>query len=1305
MQIPPEIIDKIRQAADIVDIIGSYITLKKKGANYWGPCPFHSEKTASFSVSPAKQIFKCFGCGEGGNVFTFLQKYDGLSFPEAVRQLGKKYNIEIPENELTQEELEKIHRRESLQVVLRAATHFFRQHQTDKNAEKYLTSRGFTSGDKILEQYHIGYAPASNKLRDELQRQGYDLQLLQDNSLIKDGKNGPEDKFQDRIMFPIFNLTGNPIGFQSRRINDALTKIPKYCNSDNNELFCKGSIIFGLYQARGAISREDKVYWVEGQFDVLTFVKAEIPNTVCGSGTAMTEEQIRTLLRFTRNITLIYDGDNAGQEAAQKNITALIEQGAIVRCVKLPTGEDPDSFARKMNPADLKKYLKKQEKDFASFLAELNEPHFHDPELKEKCLEEICRLIAFLRKESLQASYIKNIVKIFDLDEAIIWSKIRETVKSLPAEAYIKDGFYGIDESLEMLQDNPGNCILTGNFELFSKHYGNDPVVYFSGQVPTDQIQNFQRFIDNVEFQDNYALNFDDKKESKSLLLLKALFRAGVAVTVLSPESGAVGFAQYYVKMYGSVMDSANETQRAVYVDRCAELISCAGETVRTVMANSWASSLGLKIAQYKDILKPYLEKRRSKSAINTQRIDVDDFLIAYDPEKIPEYVEENEEYKRIYRRYGFFPLLNKKSEPVCYMFRNEKGGHIQVSDFYMTPLLHIYDQDSEFNKRVIKITRLYSQQPLYIEVKSKSLAKLSSFEEILLNEEALNFENGNDTYFKKIRQAMSYNYTKCTELKVFGQQSEGFFAFANAIFHKVEKEFRIDYADDLGVMTHDDENYYSPAYSKIYSGLRKDSDKYEQHRYFIFKDIPVEKQCSFQEWASLMDEVYKINHNGKWAVIYAIMCTFRSDIHAIDRLFTSLFFVGPTMSGKTQIAISIRSLFVDPKAPSFNLNSGTDAAFFTLMEGFRDIPQVLEEYNNKSITDAKFQGLKAITYDGDGKQKRKGINDRDLDTSKVNSPVIILGQETPERDDNALMNRVVLCEVPKRTEEYTARETEVFQRLKDSEKTGLCNVLFEILKLRPIVQDHFKHLERTTNKELTDAVLSGGDASGDMVRIIKTVSLFLTMCRLLETYAPHLQLPFTYQEFFNLAKDKVKWQIELISHSDKLAGFFKAIEVMINTGTIKEGRDYDISQPGKLTLKASGGESAQVNLKADEKILFIRLANLFTYYAKSSYNTESATQSTIEQNLRSNPAYIGVVSSRKFRWKEVEEVPKSEVSGNMEMVRIMRDRIQTTSCIALNYDIFRKYFDIDLERSAPPEQPETTELKERLLCEDKVLF
>ena len=318
MQIPPEIIDKIRQAADIVDIIGSYITLKKKGANYWGPCPFHSEKTASFSVSPAKQIFKCFGCGEGGNVFTFLQKYDGLSFPKAVRQLGKKYNIEIPENELTQEELEKIHRRESLQVVLRAATHFFRQHQTDKNAEKYLTSRGFTSGDKILEQYHIGYAPASNKLRDELQRQGYDLQLLQDNSLIKDGKNGPEDKFQDRIMFPIFNLTGNPIGFQSRRINDALTKIPKYCNSDNNELFCKGSIIFGLYQARGAISREDKVYWVEGQFDVLTFVKAEIPNTVCGSGTAMTEEQIRTLLRFTRNITLIYDGDNAGQEAAQE---------------------------------------------------------------------------------------------------------------------------------------------------------------------------------------------------------------------------------------------------------------------------------------------------------------------------------------------------------------------------------------------------------------------------------------------------------------------------------------------------------------------------------------------------------------------------------------------------------------------------------------------------------------------------------------------------------------------------------------------------------------------------------------------------------------------------------------------------------------------------------------------------------------------------------------------------------------------------------------------------------------------------
>lgn len=1297
MAIATEIIDKIREKADIVDVISEFVTLKQKGPNFWGCCPFHNEKTGSFCVNRVKQIYKCFGCGVGGNVFKFLQEHEQLSFPEAVRWLGKKYGIEVPERELTPEERERELHRESLQLAIRAGSAFFRGNLTDRRAVDYLLSRGFTPSDSILEVYQIGYAPTGGCLLEAVPKQGYSTDFLEGVGLIAKGDRGLYDCFRDRIMFPFLNITGNIIGFTGRDISGN-TEV-KYSNTRETELFHKGMAIFGLYQAKKEISTKDKVYLVEGQFDVLSFVKAGIGNTVCGSGTAFTPEQVKLLLRFTHNVTLIYDGDQAGVKAMKKNIALFVEQGAAVRCVMLPDGDDPDSFARKMSPAELEKYLKKKETDFSVYLASLAKDSFEDPEMFEATLQEVTGLIAKLKHETRQSAYVKNVSKVFELDAEIVWKKVREAGRDIPVEEEIPAGFYGVDEAQQLVRETGDDCILTSNFDSFTKHFGDSPVVYFKGQIPKDKVQNFRRLIESVEFQECHLLRGDERQESAQLMLLKELFKSGVTINVLDGDGlNSIGFVQYYVKSYSKILEEATETIRAVYVDRCAELISYAGETVRTVMATDWAKDLGLKVTQYKEVLKPYLEQRKSKSAINTQRGDLDEMLMAYDPDKIPDYVTENEEYKRNYQRHGFYPLLNRDGLPVCYMFKNEKGGHIQVADFYMTPLLHIYDQEAEYNKRVIRIDRLYVKQPIYLEVKSKSLASLQGFEEILLNEEALNFENGELRHFKKIRQAMSYNYTKCNELKIFGQQNENFFAFSNAIFHEVDGVFRIDYANDLGVMIHDGQNYYTPAYSKIYANMRKDSDKYEQHRHFTFKDIPVDRQCSFAEWASLMDEVYKVNDNGKWAVIYAIMCAFRSDIHPLDRLFTALFFVGPTMSGKTQVAISIRSLYIDPAAPSFNLNSGTDAAFFTIMEGFRDVPQVLEEYNNKDISKDKFQGLKAIIYDGDGKQKRKGVSDRDIDTSKVNSPVVILGQETPERDDNALMNRSVLCEVPKRNEEYTTRETELFQKLKDYERNGLCNVLFDILKLRPLVRANFKALERKVNKDLTEAVLAGSEASGDMVRIIKTVSLFLAMCKLLEEHAPHLKLPFTYDAFFKLAKEKVKWQIELISHTDKLAGFFKAIEVMINIGSIKEGRDYSISQPGKLTLKSGGNEVKQVALQADTKVLFVRLSNLYALYAKSSYNTENATLSTIEQNLRSNPAYVGIISSKKFKWLESKEVPKSAASDNsfsMEMVKVMEERTQTTSCIALNYDVFHKYFDIDLERE---EQTDPSGLKERPL-------
>lgn len=1291
--IEQKIIDKILDAVNIVDVISEYVTLSKKGVNYWAVCPFHADTSPSMCVSPAKQIFKCFACGEAGNVVTFLQKHENMSYPEAIRSLGKRCQIDVPDRELTTDEQLRVTEKESLCIALKGASEKFSSYlNTNIEAQSYLMSRGWSVGeDQTLELFHVGYAPDTwRTLIEDMKRSAFNSNVLELAGLATKGERGVYDSFRGRIMFPYFDLRGNVIGFTGRSVKSADNV--KYYNTGETPVFHKGNVLFGLYQARQAIGQQDRVYLVEGQFDVLSFVRAGIRNTICGSGTSLTQEQIKSITRFTRNVTLIYDKDEAGVNASIKNINALLEAGANVRAISLPDGEDPDCFARKMPERELPIYLHNHEMDWVTYLSAIYQADFEDPIRKIEHVTFISECIAKVKDKALRISYTTKLSEKFDLQYDVVKDKIKEFTVSLPADnEYKKPGFYGIEELGNTLPDISENCILTDSFNQFRNSYGEEPIVYVYRLPSSDQIQEFRRHAAYLRFTYNANITFDDRKESELLVTLCNLFKAGFIIYVEKDEVN-FEFVDFYTRLYASAMEEKTGDVRTIYYGRCAEIMASASDAAQSVMEKDWCKVLGLTGKSFKELMKPYRDKKRSKNAMLHQQ-SFDDSLIWEDPDVVPDYVEENEEYKTNYRRHGFYPLLNKEKEPVSYMFKNPSGGgHLQVADFYMIPLLHIYSNDAEGNKKIIKINRRYYKKPLYMELRSKIFATLNSFEETLVNEEGINFENGTVSQFKKIRQSMSYEYTMCDELKVYGQQPENFYAFSNAIFHEVDGVFRVDMASDIGVVTHNGKNYYAPAFSNIHAGLRKDDDIYENLRSFVYKNIPIEQQCSFERWTSLMNQVYSVNDNGKWALLYAIMCAFRSDIHPIDRLFTALFFMGPTQSGKTQIAISVRSLFIDPDLPAFNLNTGTDAAMNTIMGGFRDVPVVLEEYNNKDISYEKFQALKAITYDGDGKQKRKSTSGKDIETSKVLSPVVILGQETPQRDDNALMNRVVIREVPKRTTPYSAEEATIFQELKGFEKAGLSNILFEILKLRPLVRKHFKTYMRQINKDLTQSLLAGAGGSGDMTRIINTISLFLSMCKLLEEQAPHLKLPFTYQEFYEIAKNTVITQVEMISRTDKLASFFKAMDVMINTKTILEGRDYAIDQPQKLTIKLQGDERKELPIPAGTKVLYLRMPNIYTNYAKSSYNTEDATQSTIEANIRSNPAYLGVINGRRFKWKEVREVPRGDIRGdqaNNEMMRIMESMNQTTSCIALNYDVFRQYFDIDLERNEREEQGE----------------
>lgn len=1272
-------IEKVKSALNIVNVIETFTRLHKTGANYKVVCPFHDDHSPSMVVSPSRQTYHCFVCGASGDVISFVQHHLNLSFIEALRWCANQAGIEFPTKELTPEEEAAYKRREAQRIAIDAAAKFFQKNLGQ--AESFLASRGYSLSDKALTDFGVGYAPMGNLALAELSKAGYSQELLQEVDVLGNSEGRLYDRFRDRLMFPFYDMQGHIVGF-SGRIVTPKDGTGKYVNTGETPLFTKGKHIFGLYQARKSMGKTGFAYLVEGQFDVMSLHKVGVENVIGGSGTAFTEDQVKLLLRFTDDIIMIYDADPAGVKASLKNCELLLKAGAKVRCIRLEKGLDPDEFAKAHGSLTSKK-LKELTEPFPKAFKRMILPRgCKDETVITDCLNSICSLVACVQDSVLRLEYIKSIAEDFRSKIGIIDNKVRSirtNLKESIEQTNTPSGIFGLDALKENLKnDSPAR--ITSIMQEFLDGYGEEPIVYVSGRPSSNDIQELRRICCYFESSDIGCSLTEDGEESDYLHALADMYRAGIRIDFNS-ISGTISFLDNYMDTHGVFLRDFRGN-RVPLISRCIELSSYADDTVITVNKANYCFYLNLTKGQFDELRKPFVLKRKSAMKVSMQADILDDE--EFDVNEPPDYVQENEEYKRMWKESGYYPRLNKKSEPVCYMFRNKNGnGMTQVADFFMTPLLHIFSDDFEQNKRVLRINRRYYETPIYIEIPSKAMLKMSSIEEVLINYEAVNF-NGEEWQWKAIKTYMSRHFVMCSEVKTYGnQQSEGmsrktdeqFFAFANGIFHNVDGQWVFDPVNELGVVTHNKNNYYLPAFSTIYAGSGKQSDKYELISQLVYKEVPAEKKVSFEKWASLMDQVYKINDNGKWALVFAIMCAFRSNIHCIDRLFTAPFFMGPMSSGKTQIAISIRSLFISPNIPIFNLNTGTDAAMSTIMGTFKDVPVVLDEYNNKDISDTKFQALKGIVYDGDGKQKRKGTSGREIENDKVFAPVIICGQETPQRDDNALMSRVIVCEVPK-PRNRTPEEVRLFEELKtieDPNKIGLSNVLLQILELRPMFMDHFRSLKQEAYNELKQDLIN----SGEMDRLMKTASLFLGTVKLIERYS-NLHLPFTYDEFFKIVQEKVQFQLSLIRSTDKLAMFFTAVNNMIDTRQIIEGREFLIEQPKKVTGKDSRGDAKTFTFEAGSNIMFLRLSAVFSIFDRSGYNNENSTLSTIEQNLRSHSSYVGTVSSRRFIWEET--VDDSDLRDG-SMVKLRKQKSTSTSAIIIDYDKFVESYNIDFRR------------------------
>jgi len=358
------------------------------------------------------------------------------------------------------------------------------------------------------------------------------------------------------------------------------------------------------------------------------------------------------------------------------------------------------------------------------------------------------------------------------------------------------------------------------------------------------------------------------------------------------------------------------------------------------------------------------------------------------------------------------------------------------------------------------------------------------------------------------------------------------------------------------------------------------------------------------------------------WALLFAILSANRSIIFPIERFFTSLFFIGPTESGKSKIAESIRAPFMHG-APMFNLNSGTDAAFFTSLERFRDIPVIFEEYNDYQISDVKFQGLKAAVYDNEGKQKRKDATSKDIDVSKINGCPLLLGQEGPERDDGALGNRVVQKHVPKK-DNWTDEEVTAFNDLKDRESDGLSNIAMEIIKRRGVVQKYFAAYMRDAQKQVKIDIQNEGGSY--QTRIINTVSLFIAIAKLWEDHVKDLPLPFTYHEFYEDAKRQITRQSEDLSSSNRLSTFFNTISMLYAQGQIISGREFDISIESSVTIIKSKTEKEVISMDGGSApVLYLIVNDVIQIYQKM-HSAESLKINALRMYLKDHPSYIGQV-------------------------------------------------------------------------------
>lgn len=1250
--------EEIKAANDIVEVISEFQKLIKAGANYKGVCPFHEDSKPSMMVSQSKQIFKCFVCDEGGDVISYVQKVQNISYPQALEFLAKRKGIDIPVDDDPKERAKAAEREKYFNTAENLQKGFLKN-RSQKGFAEYLKNRNIKP--ETAELFGLGL-----------------------------GTNG---QFYNRITFPFYNDANKLIGFTGRSINwNKEDQYPKFLNSSESVIFHKNSILFGLKQAKKSIVKKENVFFVEGQNDVISLFQAGVENVVCGSGTALNELQIRKLNKFTNSITFLYDGDEAGIKAMLRAIKITLPINSNVYIINLPNGQDPDDFVQATKDLNLLPSLLKQHQVKWWDIITQKYPYIKkEPEQTLTNVKELCSYLELIQDKTILSLYLSLAAELFHMSCNDIKKYIKQEKKEIKT---IKSGFQGLEEALKLI-DQDRECELTFDTEKFINLLDEEPIILWQGNSNKSAFG----ILRNEFAQINIDLTINEELSDNELEVIKDMYLSKIKLNIIALEPETEDnqserltqertFCDWYIT-YLSVNRyfTENNKNKEQAIKNACQVIVQSGNTNIAINSTSYAKQIGLGSRALNKIIKSIQDaKINTSSNYNQDQESVEEKALIFDLSSVPEYVYENPTYNKMYTQFGFYPLLNKKKEPVSYVFKASKGnGHELISDFYMEPLLHIYSKIDNANKRVIKLNHIHFKER-YVSWQSNTFVNINKIQEKLICEGAFNF-SGDAQQFKRIWNQMSYGFTTCTELSVFGHQPEGFWAFTNAIFHNVEGEDKIEYVDELGVVSHNKKNFFSPAFSAINLEDRHDIDIYRNDRYFMYKE-PEDPQdkLSFNQWADLFNEVYKIESNGQWGIIFTILSSMRDWIFKLQKWFTTLFYIGPTSSGKSQVAESIRSLFCSPQTAKFNLNSGTKASFFIMMERNRNVPVIMEEYNDNEIDPVFFQALKSAIYDGEGKIKVKDKDTKTLDISEINAVPILLGQEAPQGDDGALANRVIICDVPyPENGVFSEKQIEVYEKLMYHQRMGLSNILVEILKLRPVIMEHYETVFKKELRKLKENINISATNTEGLTRITNAVCMHTTICYIVANYSS-LELPFSYEEFFKNACDKIHKQMKSLSSTNKLTSFFETINYLITQKQILMNREYKVEHPETHLIKVNdpSGAKREVDIPNDTKLLYLQLSQIYPLYQRIT-SKKALNQLTLKNYFNSNKAYIGWTKSTRFTYYVKTEQPnksKDEL-GNELLTQSykMERKSSVTSAYVFNYNMLREQLEIDFER------------------------